>query len=86
MCSTTAADNPCGLIQPAGEYLDHGRYRNRDSYVGRTLIRRERFKGRAVKLAEAAANGSLEPAQAVGRRPFAEGPRPAYRGSQKVTK
>jgi hypothetical protein len=49
-----------GLIQAAGEYLDHGRtYRSRDSYLGRTLIRPERLKVRAIKLAEAAADGSL---------------------------
>lgn len=41
-----------GLVQAAGEYLDHGRaYRTRETYLGRTLLRPEELKRRALKLA-----------------------------------
>lgn len=40
-----------GLVDAAVEYLDHVRgYRNSDSYMGRTLLRPEPLKQRAVKL------------------------------------
>lgn len=40
-----------GLVDAAVEYLDHVRgYRNQDSYLGRTLLRPEPLKQRAVKL------------------------------------
>jgi phage/plasmid-like protein (TIGR03299 family) len=41
-----------GLVDASVEYLDHVRgYRNRDSYLGRTLLRPEPLKARATKLA-----------------------------------
>lgn len=41
-----------GLVQAAGEYLDHERgYRTRDSYTGRTLLAMEQGKVRAHRLA-----------------------------------
>lgn len=41
-----------GLVDTAVEYLDHVRgYRNVDTYLGRTLLRPEPLKARAVKLA-----------------------------------
>jgi hypothetical protein len=41
-----------GLVQAAGEYLDHARsYRTQDSYLGRTLLRPEPLKAKAVALA-----------------------------------
>lgn len=40
-----------GLVQAAGEYLDHARgFRNSDTYLGRTLLRPEPLKAKAVKL------------------------------------
>ena len=51
---TTApvADTVYGLVQAAGEYLDHIRgYRSKDTYLGRQLLRPEPLKARAVKLA-----------------------------------
>jgi phage/plasmid-like protein (TIGR03299 family) len=40
-----------GLFQAAGEYLDHVRgYRNRDSYLGRTVLSADRNKTRALEL------------------------------------
>ncbi len=45
-------DTAYGLVQGAGEYLDHyRRYRNRDTYVNRTLLRPEPLKAKAVQLA-----------------------------------
>lgn len=41
-----------GLVDTAVEYLDHVRgYQNRDTYMGRTLLRPEPLKAKAVKLA-----------------------------------
>jgi phage/plasmid-like protein (TIGR03299 family) len=41
-----------GLVQAAGEYLDHvRRHRNRDTYVTRTLLKPEPLKAKAVQLA-----------------------------------
>ena len=41
-----------GLVQAAGEYLDHvRRYRNRDSHITRTLLKPEPLKAKAVQLA-----------------------------------
>jgi phage/plasmid-like protein (TIGR03299 family) len=41
-----------GLVQCAGEYLDHVRaYRNQDTYINRTLLTPEAQKARAYKLA-----------------------------------
>lgn len=49
-------DSAYGLVQGAGEWLDHYRsYRSQDAYVGRTLLRPEPDKIRAVKLAVEAA-------------------------------
>lgn len=49
-------DSAWGLVQAAGEYLDHYRtYRTQDSYFRRTLLRTEPLKSKAVKLAVAAA-------------------------------
>jgi phage/plasmid-like protein (TIGR03299 family) len=46
------ADTGWGLVQAAGEYLDHGRrYQNRGTYINRTLLRPEPLKGKAIKLA-----------------------------------
>jgi phage/plasmid-like protein (TIGR03299 family) len=56
---TTApvADTAYGLVQAAGEYLDHlRRYRNRGSHLGRCLLRPEPAKAKAVALAQAVAN------------------------------
>ncbi len=40
-----------GLVQAAGEYLDHARgFRNSDTHLGRTLLRPEPLKVKAVKL------------------------------------
>jgi phage/plasmid-like protein (TIGR03299 family) len=40
-----------GLVQAAGEYLDHVRgYRSHDSYLGRTLLRPEPLKAKAVAI------------------------------------
>jgi phage/plasmid-like protein (TIGR03299 family) len=40
-----------GLFQAAGEYLDHVRgYRNRDSYLGRTVLSADRSKTKALEL------------------------------------
>lgn len=40
-----------GLFQAAGEYLDHVRgYRNRDSYLGRTVLSADRNKAKALEL------------------------------------
>lgn len=40
-----------GLVQAAGEYLDHYRgYRNADTYMGRQLLRPEKRKQEAVKI------------------------------------
>jgi phage/plasmid-like protein (TIGR03299 family) len=40
-----------GLVDTAVEYLDHARgYRNRDTYMGRTMFRAEPLKARAVSL------------------------------------
>lgn len=40
-----------GLLQTATEYLDHIRgFRNKDSHVGRTILRPERLKDRALHL------------------------------------
>jgi phage/plasmid-like protein (TIGR03299 family) len=50
---TTApvAGTAYGLVQAAGEYLDHVRgYRNRDTYLGRTLLRPEPLKFKALSL------------------------------------
>jgi phage/plasmid-like protein (TIGR03299 family) len=39
------------LIQAAGEYLDHLRgYKNRETYLGRTMLKPEPLKARAVKI------------------------------------
>lgn len=41
-----------GLVDASIEYLDHLRgYRNRDSYLGRTLLKPEPLKAKAVKIA-----------------------------------
>lgn len=46
-------ENAYGLVQAAGEYLDHLRgYRNSATYVGRTLLRPEPLKGKAIRLAK----------------------------------
>lgn len=43
-----------GLVSTAVEYLDHVRgFRNRDSYLGRTILRPEPAKAKAVQLARA---------------------------------
>lgn len=40
-----------GLVQAAGEYLDHLRpYRTPDTYLARTMLRPESIKGGVVKL------------------------------------
>jgi len=40
-----------GLLDASVEYLDHVRgYRNRDTYMGRTLLRPEPLKAKAVSL------------------------------------
>lgn len=40
-----------GLFQAAGEYLDHIRgYRNRDTYLGRTVLSADKNKGRALEM------------------------------------
>lgn len=45
------ANTAYGLVQAAGEYLDHLRgYRNQDSYLGRTLLKPEPLKTRALKM------------------------------------
>lgn len=45
-----------GLVQAAGEYLDHVRtYKTASSYVNRTLLAPEPMKAKAIKLALAAA-------------------------------
>lgn len=42
-----------GLLQASTEYLDHVRgFRNRDSYLGRTILRPEQLKYRALGLIE----------------------------------
>lgn len=47
-----------GLVQAAGEYLDHVRgYRNRETYLNRTLIKPEPLKHRAVSLVRAITAG-----------------------------
>lgn len=44
-----------GLVDAAVEYLDHVRgFRNQDTYLGRTILRPEPLKARAVKLARVA--------------------------------
>lgn len=50
-------DSAYGLVQAAGEYLDHlrGGRGGRDAYISRTLLRHEPEKDRAVKLAVAVA-------------------------------
>jgi phage/plasmid-like protein (TIGR03299 family) len=46
-------DSAYGLLQASTEYLDHiRRFRTRDTYVGRTILRPERLKGHALKLIE----------------------------------
>lgn len=50
---TTApvANTAYGLVQAAGEYCDHLRgYRSNDSYLGRTLLKPEPLKTRALKM------------------------------------
>lgn len=45
-------DTAYGLVQGAGEWLDHYRnYRSDDAYISRTLLRPEPEKARALKLA-----------------------------------
>lgn len=45
------ADTAFGLVQAAGEYLDHLRtYRSRDTYINRTLLKPEPLKAKASKL------------------------------------
>jgi phage/plasmid-like protein (TIGR03299 family) len=45
-----------GLLQAAGEYLDHVRgYQNRGTYMNRTLLRGEKAKSKALWLAKEAA-------------------------------
>lgn len=47
------------LVQAAGEYLDHLRgYKSRETYLGRTLLRPEPLKARAVKLVRELAEAS----------------------------
>ena len=42
------------LVNTAVEYLDHARgYRNSDTYLGRTILKPEPLKAKAVKIAEA---------------------------------
>jgi phage/plasmid-like protein (TIGR03299 family) len=49
-----------GLVQAAGEYLDHVRgYRSRDTLLGRQLLKPEPLKGRAVALARKVAATDL---------------------------
>jgi len=49
-----------GLVQAAGEYLDHVRgYRSRDTLLGRQLLKPEPLKGRAVSLARKVAETDL---------------------------
>ncbi len=46
------ASTAYGLVQAAGEYLDHvRRYRNRDTYLQRTLLKPEPLKAKAIQLA-----------------------------------
>jgi Domain of unknown function (DUF932) len=41
-----------GLVQAAGEYLDHvRRYRSRDTHLTRTLLKPEPLKAKAIQLA-----------------------------------
>ena len=43
-----------GLVNTAIEYLDHARgYRNTDTYLGRTILKPEAMKAKAVKIATA---------------------------------
>jgi phage/plasmid-like protein (TIGR03299 family) len=43
-----------GLVNTAVEYLDHARgYRNTDTYLGRTILKPEAMKAKAVKIATA---------------------------------
>ena len=43
-----------GLVNTAVEYLDHARgYRNSDTYLGRTILKPEPLKAKAVKIAQA---------------------------------
>ncbi len=61
---TTApvAHTAYGLVQAAGEYLDHVRpYRNQERLLGRQLIKPEKYKLRATNLAIAAADNRLAP-------------------------
>lgn len=47
-----------GLVQAAGEYLDHYRgYRSMDTYLGRQLLRPERRKTEAVRLVTSITKG-----------------------------
>lgn len=47
------------LVQAAGEYLDHLRgYRNKETYLGRTMLKPEPLKARAVKLVKELAGAS----------------------------
>jgi phage/plasmid-like protein (TIGR03299 family) len=49
-----------GLVQAAGEYLDHVRsFRNTDSLLGRQLLKPQALKGRATKMAMAASKDEL---------------------------
>lgn len=51
MTTETIRGTAYGLLQSATEYLDHVRVaRSRDTYMGRTLLRAEPMKERAVKL------------------------------------
>ena len=46
-----------GLVNTAVEYLDHARgYRNSDTYLGRTILKPEPLKAKAVKIALATTN------------------------------
>lgn len=46
------SDTAYGLVQASGEYLDHLRgFKNRGTYLNRTLLRPEPLKGKAMKLA-----------------------------------
>jgi len=49
-------DTAWGLVQAAGEFADHLRgFRNRETLLGRQLLRPEPLKAKAVRLAEAVA-------------------------------
>lgn len=55
------ADTAYGLVQAAGEYLDHVRkYRSSDTLLGRQLLKPQALKTRATNLAVQASQGKLQ--------------------------